>query len=62
MADNNGTYDMLLRLVKTRASVRKFRPDPFPAETIDKFLEVACWALSGAKSHQAPAVIVEEKK
>ena len=62
MAGNNETCDMLLRIVKTRTSVRKFRRDPLPEETIDKILEVACWAMSGAKSHQAPAVTVEDKK
>src|SRR5919106_3401153 len=38
---NNPTYDMLLKLVKTRMSVRKFRPDPIPDDTIDQILEVA---------------------
>jgi nitroreductase len=30
MSSNNETYDMLLNLVKTRQSVRKFKPDPIP--------------------------------
>ena len=62
MAGSNETCDMLLRFVKTLMSVRKFRPDPLFEEIIDKILEVACWAMSDAKSHQAPAVTVEEKK
>ena len=41
MASDNETYDMLLKLVKTRHSVRKFKPDPIPEDTIDKILEVA---------------------
>ena len=41
MAGINETYDMLLKLVKTRTSVRKFRSDPIPDDTIDKILEVA---------------------
>ena len=28
MSTTNQTYDMLLSLVKTRHSVRKFKPDP----------------------------------
>ena len=38
---NSDTYDMLLKLVKTRMSVRKFRSDPIPEGTINKILEVA---------------------
>ncbi len=50
MSSNNSTYDRLLKLVKTRMSVRKFRPDPIPKDTIDKILEVARRAMSGANS------------
>ena len=49
MAGNTETCDTLLKLVETRMSVRKFRPDPIPQDTIDKILEVARWAMSGAK-------------
>jgi len=41
MPNANSAYDMLLKLVKTRMSVRKFRPDPIPEDTINKILEVA---------------------
>ena len=41
MPVNHETYDTLLKLVKTRMSVRKFRPDPTPEDTINKILEVA---------------------
>ena len=47
MPNTNKTYDMLLKLVKTRHSVRKFKPDPIPDDTIEKILEVARWAMSG---------------
>ena len=50
MTRDSETYDMLLKLVKTRMSVRKFRPDPIPEDTINKILEVARWAMSGANS------------
>jgi hypothetical protein len=33
MTRTNQTYDMLLELVKTRMSVRKFRSDPIPEDT-----------------------------
>ena len=41
MTANNETYDMLLKLVKTRMSVRKFRSNPIPEDTINKILEVS---------------------
>src|SRR5438874_12855778 len=60
MAGNNETYDMLLKLVKTRMSVRKFRPDPIPDDTIDKVLEVASWAMSGANFHPWEFIVVTD--
>ena len=43
-------YDSLLQLVQKRRSVRKFKPDPIPADYIDKIIEVARWAPSAANS------------
>ena len=43
-------YDLLLNLVKTRASVRKLKNDPIPDEYIEQILEVGRWAMSGANS------------
>src|SRR6267142_855066 len=60
MSDNNQTYDMLLKLVKTRMSVRKFRPDPIPEDTINNILEVARWAMSGANSQPWEFVVVTD--
>ena len=58
MSSNNSTYDTLLKLVKTRMSVRKFRSDPIPEDTIDKILEVARWAMSGANSQPWEFIVV----
>jgi 5,6-dimethylbenzimidazole synthase len=60
MSDNNPTYDMLLKLVKTRTSVRKFRSAPIPDDTIDKILEVARWAMSGANSQPWEFIVVKD--
>ena len=57
---NNQTYDMLLNLVKTRMSVRKFRPDPIPEDTVSKILEVARWAMSGANSQPWEFIVVTD--
>ena len=43
-------YDSLLKLVKNRRSMRKFKPEPIPDEYVDKIIEVARWAPSGANS------------
>ena len=44
----SGDYDVLLDLVKSRASVRKLKPDPIPDEYVTQILEVGRWAMSGA--------------
>jgi len=44
----SGDYDTLLDLVKSRASVRKLKPDPIPDEYVTQILEVGRWAMSGA--------------
>jgi nitroreductase len=60
MTCTNESYDMLLNLVKTRMSVRKFRSDPIPEDTIQKILEVARWAMSGANSQPWEFVVVTD--
>jgi nitroreductase len=60
MTVDQSMYDMLLKLVKTRQSVRKFRPDPIPNDTINKILEVARWAMSGANSQPWEFVVVTD--
>ena len=42
--------DELLDLLRTRRSTRKFKPDPIPDEYIEKIIEAARWALSGASA------------
>lgn len=60
MAGNDEMYDRLLELVKTRMSVRKFRSDPIPEDTIEKILEVARWAMSGANSQPWEFIVVTD--
>jgi nitroreductase len=60
MVRNFQSYEMLLELVKRRMSVRKFRPDPIPDDTISKILEVARWAMSGANSQPWEFVVVTD--
>lgn len=39
-----------LELIKTRRSVRKFKPDPIPDEVIDEIMEAAIWTPSHRNS------------
>ena len=41
-------YDVLYRIMTTRMSVRRIKPDPIPEEYIEKILEAGRWAMSGA--------------
>ena len=53
-------YETLLSLVKTRRSCRRFKPDPIPDESVNKILEVARWAPSGANSQPWEFVVVKD--
>jgi nitroreductase len=53
-------YETLLDLVKFRMSVRNLKPDPIPDEYVEKVLEVARWAMSGANSQPWEFVVVKD--
>ncbi|MFC1868504.1 nitroreductase family protein [Thermodesulfobacteriota bacterium] len=55
-------YDSLLELVEKRRSVHKFKPDPIPDEYIDKIIEVAHWAPSGANSQPWEFVVIKKEE
>jgi nitroreductase len=55
-------YDELLKSVTKRRSVRFFKPDPIPDEYVDKIIEVARWAPSGANSQPWELVVVKKKE
>ncbi len=50
-----------LELVKTRRSVRRFKPDPVPDEAITNMLEAARWAMSGANAQPWEFVVVRDR-
>jgi len=52
--------DELTRLVHTRRSTRSFKPDPIPDDYVDKILEVARWAMSGANGQPWEFVVVKD--
>jgi len=53
--------DEFLELTKKRRSIRRFRPDPIPDEYIEKMLEAARWAQSGANGQPWEFIAVKDK-
>ncbi len=55
-------YESLLELVKKRRSIRRFRPEPIPDEYVDKIIEVARWAPSGANSQPWEFIVIKKEE
>jgi nitroreductase len=53
-------YESLLKLVKERRSIRRFKPDPIPDEYIEKIIEIARWAPSGFNMQPWEFVVVKK--
>lgn len=53
--------DEFLELVKKRRSIRIFKPDPIPDECIEKILEAARWAMSGANGQPWEFIVVKDQ-
>ena len=45
-----------LDVIRTRRSVRKFKPDMVPADVLDKVLEAGTWAPTGM-GRQSPVIL-----
>ena len=55
-------YEELLSLVKGRRSCRRFLSNPVPDELVQKIIEVARWAPSGANSQPWEFVVIKEQE
>jgi nitroreductase len=53
-------YDNLLRLLKERRSIRRFKPDPIPDEYVGRIIEAARWAPSGFNSQPWEFIVVKD--
>src|SRR6059036_3436011 len=63
MADGSKTesdYDVLYRIMTTRMSVRRIKPDPIPDEYIEKILEAGRWAMSGANGQPWEYLVIKD--
>ncbi|MFC1917593.1 nitroreductase family protein [Chloroflexota bacterium] len=54
--------DEFLDLAKKRRSVRKFKADPIPDGIVEKVLDAAHWAQSGANAQPWEFIIVRDKE
>ncbi len=54
--------DEFLELAKRRRSIRKFKPDPISDEWVEKMIEAARWAQSGANAQPWEFIVIKDKK
>jgi len=55
-------YDVLYRIMTTRMSVRRIKPDPIPEEYVQKILEAGRWAMSGANGQPWEYLVIKDPK
>lgn len=51
----------VLNAIRTRRSVKRYKPDPVPQELVDQILEAGTWAATG-KNAQAPIILAVTDK
>ncbi len=54
-------FDEFLKLMRKRRSIRKFKPDPVPEDYIEKMLEAARWAPSGANGQPWEFIVIKDR-
>jgi nitroreductase len=53
-------YDALLAIAKSRRTIRRFTPDPIPADSVKKIIEAARWAPSGFHTQPWEFLIIDQ--
>jgi len=53
-------YDQFLELLRYRRSIRRFKSDPIPDDTIIKILDAAHYAMSGANSQPWEFIVIRD--
>lgn len=54
-------YDSLLELAKKRRSIRRYSSEPVPDGYVEKIIELARWAMSGANAQPWEFVVVKKR-
>ncbi len=54
-------YDEFFKLASNRRSIHKFKSDPIPDEYVEKILDVARWAPSGANSQPWEFIVIKNR-
>jgi nitroreductase len=54
--------DNLIEIMKKRRSIRKFKPDPIPDKYVEKLIEAAILAPSGANTQPWEFIVVKDQK
>jgi len=54
--------DHFIDLLKSRRSIRAYKPDPIPDEYIQKIIEAARWAPSGGDSQPWEFIVIKRKE
>lgn len=60
VAQTTTDYDTLHDLLTRRLSIRKLKPDPLPEGTVERLLDNARWAMSGANSQPWEYIVVTD--
>ncbi len=54
--------EQVFEVIKNRRSIRKYKPDPIPRDTLERLMEAARWAPSGENAQPWRFVIVEDRE
>ena len=57
----NEEAEVVMRSIETLTSVRSFKPDSMPKETLDRILRAASMAASGSNAQPREFVVVQDR-
>lgn len=52
----------LIEAIRTRRSVRKYKSDQIPEQTIKELIELAAWAPSGSNGQPWAFIVIEDQE
>lgn len=56
----NLSWQIVENLIKSRRSIRRYKPDPIPAAMLDKLLHTTRWAPTGGNSQLVKWLVIEK--